>query len=68
MNERGEIMTISEKIEALSEVLSILAQKKCTVDDASLILSQAQKEIRSTATVQDLDYKALLTKAYRHLL
>lgn len=34
MKKGGEIMTISEKIEALSEVLSILAQKKCTVDDA----------------------------------
>lgn len=61
-------MTTSEKIEALSEVLGILAQKKCTVAEACGILSEAQKEIRNTATMQELNYKEMLTKEYRHLL
>ena len=48
-------------VETLVAVLTLLAEKNCTVTDAQDILSYASNVIRNKATVPKLDYRTELS-------
>lgn len=47
---------------AAVEIMKVLADNKCTVDDTLGILLYVDKELRSASTVPKLDYQAILEK------
>lgn len=47
-------------VDTLVAVLTLLAEKNCTVTDAQDILSYASNVVRNKATVPKLDYKSEL--------
>lgn len=52
------------RIKAESEVLSVLAANKCTVDDARAVLDNAKTVISASATVPERDYLQELSERW----
>lgn len=54
-------------VETTVDILTLLAEKKCTVADAQDILSYVSKAIPHNATVPKLDYRAELDCLFKVL-